>query len=141
MAGATSPGLPAAPGGGPGADLAGLAHLGLQAGEAVRWQAGSNGRWRSGTATHRERDGSIGVTDSRGAARSLPVERIHVHCVGPRGGVAWENLTVRAGRNEQLCLLDDAPVAGGRSDTGSQQNRAGGRRRAISGGGPAPSLG
>jgi hypothetical protein len=55
--------------------------------------------------THRERDGSIGVTDGRGLARSLPVERLEVSCAGPRGARLWEPLVDRASRTEQLRLL------------------------------------
>jgi hypothetical protein len=54
---------------------------------------------------HRERDGSIAVTDRRGAARSLPVDRLQVACSGPRGAAAWEPLAERAMRSEQLRLL------------------------------------
>jgi hypothetical protein len=53
----------------------------------------------------RERDGSVGVTDGKGAARAIPVERIEVTCTGPRGGSGWEPLTDRAARNEQLRLI------------------------------------
>lgn len=83
----------------------GLAILGLQPGDTVRWRAGEGGRWLTGRVARRERDGSIGVTDGRGSARSLPVERLEVHCAGPRGGRGWEPLSDRAGRNEQLKLL------------------------------------
>ena len=83
----------------------GLAILGLCAGEAVRWRPPAGGRWRSGRVTHRERDGSVGVTDARGALRSLPVAVLEVRCSGPRGGRGWEPLTERAGRTEQLRLL------------------------------------
>ena len=83
----------------------GLALLGLQPGERVRWQLHAGGRWRTGTVTHRERDGSIGVTDGRGASRSLPVDRLEVACSGRRGGAGWEPLAERAGRTEQLRLL------------------------------------
>ena len=79
--------------------------LGLQPGEAVRWRPHSGSRWRSGVASHRERDGSIAVTDGRGAARSLPVDAIEVACAGRRGGANWEPLTERAARSEQLRLL------------------------------------
>ena len=85
---------------------AGLAVLGLRAGDPVRWQASTGRRWQTGTVTRREADGSIGVRDARGAARSLAVTRLEVPCDGPRGGRGWEPLTVRAGRAEQLCLLD-----------------------------------
>jgi hypothetical protein len=58
-----------------------------------------------GRATGRERDGSVAVVDTRGAARSLPVERLEVHCDGPRGGRGWEPLSDRLARTEQLRLL------------------------------------
>lgn len=87
-------------------DLAdGLDILGLRPGEPVRWRSGSASRWRTGRATHRERDGSVAVTDSGGLARSLAMERLEVHCVGPRGGTGWEPLAERASRHEQLRLL------------------------------------
>lgn len=83
----------------------GLAALGLRRGEAVRWQPASGGRWQVGVVTRRERDGSVGVTDNRGLARSLPVERLEVGCTGPRGARGWEPLVDRAARSEQLRLL------------------------------------
>ena len=83
----------------------GLTILGLEPGETVRWRSAGGARWQTGRVARRERDGSIGVTDSRGALRSLPVERLEVQCSGPRGGAAWEPLCVRAARCEQLRLL------------------------------------
>ncbi len=83
----------------------GLAILGLQPGEPVRWRSTVGSRWRTGRVTHRERDGSVAVTDARGLARSLAVERLEVRCAGPRGGAGWEPLVVRASRTEQLRLL------------------------------------
>ena len=83
----------------------GLAVLGLSEGEAVRWRSGRSGRWQTGRAMHRERDGSIGVTDGRGLARSLTVDCLEVRCAGPRGAPGWEPLTERASRTEQLRLL------------------------------------
>jgi hypothetical protein len=50
----------------------------------------------------RERDGSIGVRDERGAARAIPVDRLEVRGTGPRGGVTWEPVRTRADRDEQL---------------------------------------
>jgi hypothetical protein len=79
--------------------------LGLRRGEPVRWRPSSGGRWQLGVVTRRERDGSVGVTDDRGLARSLPVERLEVGCAGPRGARGWEPLTERAARSEQLRLL------------------------------------
>jgi hypothetical protein len=85
--------------------LTDLAILGLSAGETVRWRAVSGGRWQTGRVTHRERDGSVGVVDTRGRARSLGVEKLEVPVAGPRGAPRWEPLTDRAGRTEQLKLL------------------------------------
>lgn len=83
----------------------GLAILGLQPGEAVRWRAAGGGRWQNGRVARRERDGSVSVTDARGSLRSLPVDRLDVRCAGPRGGSGWEPLQDRASRQEQLRLL------------------------------------
>lgn len=83
----------------------GLAILGLQPGETVRWRSSGGGRWKTGKVARRERDGSIGVTDARGAMRSLTVERLEVRCAGPRGASGWEPLHERASRSEQLKLL------------------------------------
>lgn len=83
----------------------GLTILGLTAGEAVRFRREGSSRWQEARVTRRERDGSVGLTDRRGAARAIPVERIEVRCAGPRGGAGWEPLTARASRTEQLRLL------------------------------------
>jgi hypothetical protein len=69
-----------------------LWRVGLSPGDAVRWQPTAGGRWRLGRATRLERDGSIGVTDDRGLARSLPVDRLEVRRSGRRGGQRWESL-------------------------------------------------
>ena len=83
----------------------GLTILGLCPGEQGRVRRDSSGRWQEAHVTRRERDGSVGLTDRRGAARAMPVELIEVRCTGPRGGAAWEPLTARASRTEQLRLL------------------------------------
>jgi len=80
--------------------------LGVRVGEPVRWlTTGGAGRWHHGVIGRRERDGSVGVTDTDGAARSIAVDRLEVGCSGPRGARSWEPLTRRAGRSEQLSLL------------------------------------
>jgi hypothetical protein len=84
---------------------AGLLALGLKAGEPVRWRRAGTGRWQLGVVTRRERDGSIGVTDGRGLARSLRVEWLEVGRAGPRGARSWEPLLERAARSEQLRLM------------------------------------
>jgi hypothetical protein len=83
----------------------GLTILGLTPGEQVRFRRDATSRWQEARVTRRERDGSVGLTDKRGAARALPVELIEVRCTGPRGGAGWEPLTARASRTEQLRLL------------------------------------
>jgi hypothetical protein len=83
----------------------GLQILGICVGEAVRWRTAAAGRWHHGLVRYRERDGSVGVTDADGAARSIPVDRLEVTSRGARGGRTWEPLTQRASRSEQLSLL------------------------------------
>ena len=83
----------------------GLAELGLAPGAAVRFRRRESERWKDATVTRRERDGSIGLHDAKGAARSLPMEMIEVRATGPRGGVVWEPLADRAARTEQMRLL------------------------------------
>jgi hypothetical protein len=83
----------------------GLAILGLTPGETVRFRRDPHSRWQEASVTRRERDGSVGLTDRRGAARALPVESIEVRVTGPRGGICWEPLAARASRTEQLRLL------------------------------------
>jgi hypothetical protein len=82
-----------------------LIRLGLRIGEPVRWRNTAGARWQFGSITRRERDGSMGITDQRGMARSLPVERLEVTYSGGRGATRWEPLAVRLGRSEQLRLL------------------------------------
>jgi len=58
----------------------------------------------------READGSVGIAEDSGAARSIAVGRIEVRTAGARGRRTWEPLTARAGRAQQLCLLDETWV-------------------------------
>jgi hypothetical protein len=82
----------------------GLADLGLEIGQIVRYIGASDKRYREGVVLRRERDGSIGLRDDRGRARAIPVERIEVRSVGPRGGEQWVPLT-DAGGGLQLGLF------------------------------------
>ena len=88
-----------------------LRALGLVAGDRVRWRDREGGRWREGRVVGRERDGSVGVRDGRGASRALRPERLEVRVRGPRGGAVWEPVTTVAARTEQLALWD--PERGG----------------------------
>jgi hypothetical protein len=85
---------------------AGLAALGLAAGDRVRFRRRDGERWKDGTVVRREADGSIGVRDAKGALRALPLGLVEVRDLGPRGGVVWEPLPERAARTEQLGLFD-----------------------------------
>jgi hypothetical protein len=84
--------------------LDGLDAIGLRPGDRVRFQRKAGGRWHEASVEKREKDGSIAVRDRKGASRSLPMERLEVRTVGPRGAAAWEPVTERAARTEQLEL-------------------------------------
>ncbi len=75
----------------------GLAEVGLEIGQLVRYVGTTDKRYRDGVALRRERDGSIGLRDDRGRARAIPVERIEVRVLGPRGGEQWIPLTDASG--------------------------------------------
>lgn len=87
---------------------AGLLDVGLHPGDTVRFRPRPGARWREAVVERRERDGSIGVRDADGKARSLPVDRLEVPAVGPRGARTWEPLAERAARDLQLDLFRDA---------------------------------
>ncbi len=87
--------------------MSSLDELGLRPGERVRWRRREGSRWVEGVVVARERDGSIGITDARRRARALPVERLEVEAVGPRGARTWEPLAARAARTEQGVLFRD----------------------------------
>lgn len=82
-----------------------LLEVGLRPGDRVRWRRTEGGTWREGKVERRERDGSIGVRDERGALRALPLESLQVRGKGKRGGTIWEPVADRADRDEQLGLL------------------------------------
>ena len=79
-----------------------LLALGLRPGDRVRFRRRDGGSWQEARVERRERDGSVGVRDGRGAARAIPVDRLEVRGAGPRGGVIWEPVAKRAERDEQL---------------------------------------
>jgi hypothetical protein len=82
-----------------------LAELGIVAGDRVRFRRTDGERWKEAVVVGRERDGGVALRDPKGAARAIAVELIEVRTRGPRGGVVWEPLTVRAARTEQMKLL------------------------------------
>lgn len=79
-----------------------LLEVGLRPGDRVRFRRTDGGSWKPAKVERRERDGSVGVRDERGAARAIPLNRLEVLTTGPRGGVTWEPVTARAERDEQL---------------------------------------
>ena len=83
----------------------GLAELGLAPGDQVRFRRSDTERWKPATVARRERDGSVGLHDPKGASRAIPVACIEVRDTGPRGGVVWEALGERAMRTEQMALV------------------------------------
>jgi len=82
-----------------------LLEVGLRPGDRVRFRRVEGGVWQEATVVQRERDGSVGVRDGRGALRALPLERLQVKAAGKRGGTVWEPVADRAQRDEQLGLL------------------------------------
>ncbi len=87
-----------------------LSELGLEPGQAVRFRRRRNERWKDAVVVRRERDGSIGLRDGKGAARSIPISCIEVPAAGRRGGAVWEPLTTREGQ-AQLRLGFGRPAA------------------------------
>ncbi len=81
------------------------AAVGLRPGDRVRFRQHGGGSWKEATVERRERDGSVGVRDERGAARAISLERLQVRTTGKRGGVVWEAVVDRVQRDEQLGLL------------------------------------
>lgn len=66
---------------------------GLVPGDTVRFRPYPGGSWVTGKARCLERDGSVGITDSKGGARCIPADRVEVRWRGPRGGYSWVALT------------------------------------------------
>ena len=82
----------------------GLAEVGLEIGQLIRYQSKTDKRSHDGVVLRRERDGSVGLRDERGRARAIPVELIEIRILGPRGGEQWIPLT-DAGGGLQLGLF------------------------------------
>jgi hypothetical protein len=85
--------------------LSDLVALGLAAGMRVRFRRNPADRWKLAVVERIEKDGSLGLRDGKGASRAIPVELVEVETRGPRGARAWEPVTERAARTEQLKLL------------------------------------
>ena len=81
-----------------------LAALGIGPGDRVRFRRGT-GRWKEAVVERREKDGSVGLRDAKGASRAIPVDKLEVRTSGRRGATRWEPLAERAARTEQMRLL------------------------------------
>jgi hypothetical protein len=81
-----------------------LAPLGLEPGDAVRFCPSSNGqaRLQNGTVRGSNKDGSITITDGKGASRAIPPERVWRSGKTKRGRLVWVPLL---GDEEQLHLF------------------------------------
>ena len=88
-----------------GRDDPALAELGLAPGAKVRFRRREAERWKDAVVVRRERDGSLGLRDGKGAARAIACERVEVQVPGPRGGQVWLPVPEWAARTEQLRLL------------------------------------
>jgi hypothetical protein len=86
------------------ADPGALTALGLRVGDRVRFRRGEGGRWKEGSVTGREKDGSVALRDAKGASRSIPVDRLQVRRPGSRGAPCWRPVPELAGTREQLTL-------------------------------------
>jgi len=82
-----------------------LIAVGLRKGDRVRFRRNVDEHWKEAEVMRRERDGSLGLRDDKGASRAIALELVEVRTVGPRGGVVWERVAERAARDEQLRLL------------------------------------
>lgn len=82
-----------------------LHSLGLVQGEEVRFRRADRGRWQSGHIARVERDGSITVHDSHGAARSLRPEKLEVRRRGRGKSLVWRPVPDVAVTWEQLTLF------------------------------------
>ena len=82
-----------------------LVEVGLRPGDRVRFRQREGGSWKEATVERRERDGSVGVRDERGAARAITLDRLQVRTTGKRGGSVWVPAVDKASQDEQLGLL------------------------------------
>lgn len=91
------------------ASVTALRALGVEPGQRLRFRRRAGERWREGTATRVEKDGSVGLVDQKGAARAIPIDRLEVCRPGRRGAARWEPLADVAAREEQLGLFRPGP--------------------------------
>ena len=56
-----------------------LGQLGLSVGNRVRFRRAAGRHWQEATVISRERDGSVGLRDEKGASRSIRHELLEVY--------------------------------------------------------------
>jgi hypothetical protein len=80
--------------------------LGLRVGDRVRFKSLGGGprQWNEAVVLGTEKDGSVAVRDTKGAWRAVRLERLEVRRSRRRGSHAWESVSERAARTEQLAL-------------------------------------
>ena len=81
-----------------------LTELGLRVGDRVRFRRRDSERWKEAVVERREKDGSLGLRDGKGASRAIEIDLVEVRSTGPRGGIVWEPVPDRAARTEQIPL-------------------------------------
>jgi hypothetical protein len=86
-------------------DPTGLDAVALAVGDRVRFRNTERGTWKHAVVLGRERDGSIGLRDDKGAFRAIPAERLEVLVRGRREVNRWVPVLERAARTEQLRLM------------------------------------
>ncbi|MCU1345470.1 MAG: hypothetical protein JWL70_1736 [Acidimicrobiia bacterium] len=82
-----------------------LGPLGLEVGEAVRFAPSASGqnRLQPGTVRGSNKDGSLTISDTKGAARAIPPERVWRSAKTKRGRLTWVPLL--DGGEAQLALF------------------------------------
>ena len=82
-----------------------LDQLGLQLGDSVRFSPTARGqaRLQNGTVRGSNKDGSLTITDGKGASRAIPPERVWRSSRTKRGRLTW--VPVLAGEEVQLQLF------------------------------------
>ena len=82
-----------------------LDELGLQAGDAVRFSPTTRGqaRLQNGTLRGSNKDGSLTITDGKGASRAIPPDRVWRSTKTKRGRLTW--VPVLASDEVQLQLF------------------------------------
>lgn len=79
--------------------------IGLRPAEPARFRRHDAKRWGSGKVMRVEADGSVTVSDTDGAARSIRPEFVQVRRPGSRGRLVWRSVNEVAVTWEQLELF------------------------------------